>query len=86
MRAPRLQPTVTAVELDGELVLYQAATGRVLHLDGLAAFVLACCNGRRAPQQIARDLQDALPAADPAALEGGVAAALAALEREGVVA
>lgn len=86
MRAPRLQPAVTAVELDGEVVLYHAGTDRVLHLDGLAAFVLSCCNGRHAPQQIAGVLRDALPDADPAALERGVTAALGALEREGVVA
>ena len=61
------RPTVTGVELDGETVLYDEATGRVHHLNHQAALVWMFLDGETGLAELAADLADAFQV-DPATM------------------
>ncbi len=59
------RPTVTGVELDGETVLYDEATGRVHHLNHQAALVWMFLDGETRLAELTADLATAFQV-DPA--------------------
>lgn len=61
------RPTVTGVDLEGETVLYDEATGRVHHLNRQAALVWMFLDGETRLDDLSADLADAFQV-DPAAM------------------
>lgn len=68
---PVRRPTVTGVELDGETVLYDEATGRVHHLNHQAALVWMFLDGQTSLAELTADLADAFQV-DPATMSHDV--------------
>ncbi len=53
---PAVRRTVAAVDIDGEAVLYNEATGSLHALNSPATVVWACCDGAATIAEIASDL------------------------------
>ena len=85
MRKPRLRDTVTTRELDGEVVVLEPVSSRLLHLNGMAGLILLHCDGEHTEAEIVESLRVAVQGADPELLARDVAATLDTLEREKVV-
>jgi len=56
---PRTGPEVSAIELDGEAVLYDAVSRRLIVLNGTASRILGCCDGVRSLDVIIADISAA---------------------------
>lgn len=56
---PRARGTISGVDLDGEAVLYDEATGRLHHLSPHATLVWSCFDGRASVAELVADLSEA---------------------------
>lgn len=59
---PAVRPTVVSVELDGERVLYDTATGQLHQLDAVGSIVWSCFDGTTDVDEISADLSEAFGA------------------------
>lgn len=82
---PVRRSTLTTVELDGETVLYDEATGRVHHLNHEAALIWMFLDGQAQLADLAADLADAFEV-DPAAMGDDVVRLTRSLVDEGLLA
>ena len=85
MSNPRLADDVQASELDGELVLFAAASSRMLRLNGIAGLIALHCDGEHSAAEIVDRLAGLLPEADRAVLARDVERTLDGLRREKVL-
>ena len=79
---PSPVPTVHAVEVDGELVLYDSATGRAAHLDAKASLIWQVLDGTVTVDELVGDLSDVFDA-DPRVVQSDLEAMLAELHELG---
>ena len=56
---PRVRSDLTIVELDGEAVIYDEASGDLHHLNPTATLVLGLCDGTATGRQLAADIAEA---------------------------
>ncbi len=56
---PSLREGLTTVELDGEAVVYDEASGELHHLNPAATIVLSLCDGTLSVEEIASAVSDA---------------------------
>ena len=56
---PRVRQDLTIVELDGEAVIYDGASGDLHHLNPTATLVLGLCDGTATGRQLATDIAEA---------------------------
>jgi PqqD family protein of HPr-rel-A system len=56
---PRVRADLTIVELDGEAVIYDEATGDLHHLNPTATLVLGLCDGTATGRELAADIAGA---------------------------
>ena len=56
---PKLRDDVAVVELDGEAVIYDEASGNLHHLNPTATIVLAFCDGTSTISQFSREIAQA---------------------------
>lgn len=80
----RPRPTVASVELDGEAVLYEEASGQMHTLDRIATVVWSCMDGASTLGDIAGELAAAF-GAQPEVVEGDVVALARRLGGQGVL-
>lgn len=78
---PAAKATVTSIELDGEVVVYDLGTGRLHRLDRIAGVIWGCLDGSGTVEEIVADLADGF-GADPAQVERDVQAVLRHLAEE----
>jgi hypothetical protein len=85
---PRRRDDLVVGELNegNETALLDVATAHVVSLNPTAAAIWYLCDGNRDAAAIARELVDALPAAEPSNVEGDVRAMLEELAGLGLVA
>jgi PqqD family protein of HPr-rel-A system len=62
---PRVRDDLHVVELDGEAVVYDEATGDLHHLNAVATVVLDLCDGSATAREVARDVALAFEEAPP---------------------
>lgn len=84
MRAKRRADEVAAVELDGEIVLYDERTQTVHHLNPQATIVWKLCDGSSTVDELACALADAADA-DPAVVSRDVRGVIDELVAAGLV-
>lgn len=56
---PAVRDDLTVVELDGEAVVYDGATGDLHHLNPTATIVFSLCDGTATVRDLADDIADA---------------------------
>jgi hypothetical protein len=56
---PRTGPDVSAIELDGETVLYDGLSQRLIVLNSTASLIWSCCDGARPIDGIIADIAGA---------------------------
>ena len=61
---PRVRDDLTAVELEGEIVLYDEGTDDIHHLNPTASVVFSLCDGQSTVKEIARDIAEAFGVAE----------------------
>lgn len=81
---PAVKPTVLSVELDGERVLYDTATGRLHQLDAVGSIVWSCFDGASDLDDLSTDLSEAF-GVDRARVRSDVEALVRQLAAEGLV-
>jgi len=81
----RVREDVASVELDGEVVIYDAAAERSHLLSPTAGLIFACLDGTSTLAEVAADLAEAFLAPEAAVLEGVVSTVLT-LGRQGLLA
>ena len=59
---PAVPPTVVSVELDGDRVLYDTATGQLHQLDAVGSIVWSCFDGTTDIDELSADLSEAFGA------------------------
>jgi PqqD family protein of HPr-rel-A system len=82
---PRVRHDLTIVELDGEAVVYDEASGDLHHLNSTATVVLGLCDGTVTGRELASDVAEAygLP---PELVAADVQAALRAFRKSNLLA
>ena len=85
--SPVLRPRegITAVGLDGEVVLYDAGGRRLHHLNATAALFWQQCDGTRSVADIVAAVVDADSGADQATVQADFDALVADLTRAGLL-
>jgi len=58
-RRPRAREDLTVVELDGEAVVYDEATGNLHHLNPTATLIFSRCDGTATAAEISQELAEA---------------------------
>ena len=81
---PAVKPTVLSVELDGERVLYDTATGRLHQLDPVGSVVWSCLDGATDLDELSADLSEAF-GAERSRVRSDVEALVRQLAAEGLV-
>jgi len=60
---PKVRDDLTVVELDGEAVVYDEATGRLHRLNPTATIIFRLCDGTSTIREMAEDISSAFPVA-----------------------
>lgn len=82
--APKPDPSVREMEIDGEITLFHSVTQTALVLNGTASDVWRLLDGERTAEDIA-GLLDSAYDADPDTLRAGVESAVAQLREHGLL-
>jgi len=85
MSNPRLTDTVEATELDGEVILFNRASSRMLRLNSIAGLIVYHCDGEHSAAEIVERLAELLPDVDRAVLAHDVETTLEQLAREEIL-
>ena len=79
-----LRPDVVGVEIDGEAVMVDGATGAVRHLDPIGSIVWQCLDGASSIEDISKDLAAGFKA-DPTVVTNDVLELVRTLGRQGLL-
>jgi hypothetical protein len=82
---PHRREDLTAVEMDGETVLYEPETGTVHRLNRVGTVLWACFDGQATLRAIVADLEGVFDGQDPERLRADVVAFTRALGRSGLL-
>ena len=80
----RARDDITAIELDGEGVVYDARNGNLHHLNRTAWLVFSLCDGTGTARELSADIAEVFRT-DPAQVESQVRSLLRTLKREELV-
>jgi PqqD family protein of HPr-rel-A system len=85
MTNPRLREGVDCRQLDAELVVFDAASGRTFRLSETAALILLFCDGEHSPEEILSELRGLVRGGDAQTVAGDVERTLAELRAQGLI-
>lgn len=83
--APRRRPQVSDVQIDGRAVLYLSEDGSMHELDELGTLLWNCFDGEVPLAELADDLADVYPDAEPQEIERDLLAFVRRLMDDGLV-
>ena len=80
----RVRDGLTAIELDGEGVVYDADSGNLHHLNRTAWLVFSLCDGTASARELSTDFAEALEL-EPAVVEPQIRSLLRSFKRQDLV-